>query len=796
MVPPNSEAHPQCLVEQFRHEYLSWRMQHRMQPLSADAFTIFGRSGDNPAVKTAIKHYFCHHIPLVCNRVVNSDWSALLNGTKTLATVLHAGGVNLRHLGHVFNFVYMDRNGGSSAETYCQMVLQEMAIRTLKCIVRERLRAGKYTAEDLNNFSPDHEITQVDPKELIDALLTKYSGVVLDEDQKDAIEQLVWAEVLPADDHKGSSSKRIRTSGHAPKERKLVKVAFNYIYATCFKDTVDVVQPAQMPSVNLAESQLLDEIELREHTLGKNNREVLPTLLLLLKLYTVWHQQSPYDTLAKADEIVKRLLAIADTLAAVERARVLNECGLFWYQLSNYSKACPFFEQALKLAENACDPSSPLRALLLGNVGLMDKMLGRFTTAELCFKRALALSEQHPSQGLTSNLVIAGWWDKLGDLHLARRAYIESEVAFKTSLRLRGFESAQQDVSVIGALRGLARLYTAQNLPDQSLQMLQRALHVCKIDIGAETETPELAAIMQELGDVYVRIDRVADGRNMIDRSWRIRQKWLGHRNPAIADSYLSLAQERIHQKDYKAAMAWLDQRYELYTSNFGQTHPFVADALQSLGECQLLDRRLPDAEGSFWRALRMRQDLLGEKHSSIIPLYKGLGGVHELKEDFHEAFSWYRRQWRMLEDLFGPEYEDVAEALCKMAQMLEHQARWLEAYQAYDRGLVIRKRLQVAGKDDPVLDWLENYMDQMKARHPSISQYAADVAKKEINSKLSAASFPESSKRNRCCTSAVPGLPRVPSSGTRNRKPALGRRTSLGGNPSTSVVDSLCILQ
>jgi len=87
---------------------MRWRVQQRLPALSSDAFTRFGLESDNPAVLEAIRHYFDVYLPQVVQRQLLSneapDWCDERAASR-LPVVLHQHGINLRHLGRVFNLL-------------------------------------------------------------------------------------------------------------------------------------------------------------------------------------------------------------------------------------------------------------------------------------------------------------------------------------------------------------------------------------------------------------------------------------------------------------------------------------------------------------------------------------------------------------------------------------------------------------------------------------------------------------------------------------------------------------------
>jgi len=132
----------------------------------------------------------------------------------------------------------------------------------------------------------------------------------------------------------------------------------------------DVVMAPDFPSVEQAEQRLNSELKLRALTVGEHSPALLKTMNLLLKLYQVWHADSPAATLVKAEGLIDRMVKIADT-DETQYSWVYGTCGIFWNETGHPKEALPLYERSLRLDEASLGERHPNVMTTLNNLAIL-----------------------------------------------------------------------------------------------------------------------------------------------------------------------------------------------------------------------------------------------------------------------------------------------------------------------------------------------------------------------------------------------------------------------------------------
>ena len=93
-------------------------------------------SAEGHTLKQAVAAYYDDYLPEVCCKL--APWNDIMKNPATLGATIHALGVNMRHLGILYDLA------PKGSQSIRLLLLREMVFRTLKSIVRQRWR--EYTA--------------------------------------------------------------------------------------------------------------------------------------------------------------------------------------------------------------------------------------------------------------------------------------------------------------------------------------------------------------------------------------------------------------------------------------------------------------------------------------------------------------------------------------------------------------------------------------------------------------------------------------------------------------------------
>ncbi|WP_421869739.1 CHAT domain-containing protein [Marinoscillum sp.] len=243
-------------------------------------------------------------------------------------------------------------------------------------------------------------------------------------------------------------------------------------------------------------------------------------------------------------------------------------------------------------------------------------------------------------------------------------------------------------------LNGEALLKSGRN--DQSLEVLKEAERIadsqekldaakCYNDLGVaywNNENKELALGYHEkalkirsevLGDTsvqvansYINLGLVYLKEDFLDAviaftdALTIYKKQLGEQHPQVALSYSNLALANSGQKNYGAALRYLELTMDIWNQTFKGDHPNKAFTLSNKG-------RILEAQGKYDEALLAEQEalhmylrLFGPKHPEVANTYALISSIQSKKGAFELALE--SIQQSIYANLFDQSYQDLYE--------------------------------------------------------------------------------------------------------------------------------------
>ena len=173
----------------------------------------------------------------------------------------------------------------------------------------------------------------------------------------------------------------------------------------------------------------------------------------------------------------------------------------------------------------------------------------------------------------------------------------------------------------------------------EARSMHQRALAAIKHKFGPDH--PRVAAILNNLGNVFMAVGKYEKARAIYQRALTIRKNALGSDHPDVATSLNSLGRVSIAMGQYEKALALYARALALREAIFGPAHPKVASALIGRGRA-LVDvearasksspmhatKRLDVAQRHLMRALAIAEKTTGPRHRIRAEALLGLAEV------------------------------------------------------------------------------------------------------------------------------------------------------------------------
>ena len=601
---------------------MRWRVQQKLPALSSDAFTRFGVEEDNAVVLDAIRNYFDEYLPQVVQKHLLSneapDWRDE-QIAQQLPRVLHQHGINLRHLGRVFNLVSTSvvvAAAAASADNDARkaalrsLLLREMTVRSLKSVVLQKLRSNTAaSAEDL--------FQGLAAAAVLSALMLKYPEAYLTDSELQFVSNLLIATLNPAALSTLSSTSSSCTSpSSVPQSSTTV---WSEVQQAVMCTISDVVMAPDFPTVEQAEHRLNTELELRALTVGNESPALLETMKLLLQLYLVWHAESPLDTFAKAERLVDRMVKIADT-DETRYSWVYNDCGVFWRQTGHLEAAISLCERSLQINESSLGERHPNVLKSLNNLGNLYSDRGDYARAEQMYERALRLHEQVLGDG---HPAVAASLNNLAILYSDQGDYAKAKPLYERALQLREEVLGERHPDVASSLHNLARLYSDQGDYAKAQPFNERALRLQEEVLGERH--PHVATCLNNLALVYCGQEEYAKAEPLCQRALRLREEVLGERHPDVADSLDCLANLFEAQGRIDQALPLYLRALQLREEVLGPHHPDVATSCNNLATLYVKKGQLDQAKELLNQALGILTQFLPAGHPHIALLRRNL---------------------------------------------------------------------------------------------------------------------------------------------------------------------------
>ena len=488
------------------------------------------------------QQYFSTYLPLVIKQMLGDELDEkqadqVIQGDIKLADAnvsgfLHERGVNLRHMGVLYNLLVKIAEGHPRFEYVQLVLLQEMIFRALKRAALDRLRRG--TRED--------RLLLFDAPDVLDALLTKFPE--LRERDRDALTRAVQL---------------VSLNSNAPASRNLLEEVRRAVLNT----VSDVVQLPDVVSMERLEEHLLNEVKFRESQEDISPGAVLEVMTDALMLYTN-HFANDLGARPRIADFMTRMQATADADELLHSS-VYFSCGIFWEQAQCYDQAVPLMERALSLKTRRHDGQHETVAIASNSLAGVLLKLGAVDRCITLYEQALRIREAlygNSHSKIVDSLV------SLGDVYARQNQFEVATSAYQRALQI--CEAHGDDRSLFSfALHNLALLFYKQKRFDEAGPLYERALQVGLETLGEQH--PEVLNAMHSLALNFKAQCRYEDAVASLQRCLLVQDRASNSKQADIADTCCQLATVYRLQNDAARAEAMLIRSLEIWK---GTPHP------------------------------------------------------------------------------------------------------------------------------------------------------------------------------------------------------------------------------
>jgi tetratricopeptide (TPR) repeat protein len=368
-----------------------------------------------------------------------------------------------------------------------------------------------------------------------------------------------------------------------------------------------------------------------------------------------------------------------------DAAWLLNQTGLRWHHLADWSRAEPLLRRALAIIQACFGPDHPRVAIHLNNLAQLLEATNRLEAAEPLMRRALTMDESslgpaHPE--------VARDLSNLAHLLQATDRLEEAEPLLRRALAINQTSLGEHHPTVARNLNNLALLLNATNRLEEAEPLLRRALAMDETSLGEHH--PNVAIALNNLAQLLQDTNRLEEAEPLLRRALAIDVASLGAEHPRVAIDLNNLA--LLLQVTNRLAEAELVVRRVLaiFETSLGDKHPNVAIALINLAGLLHATNRLAEAEPLMRRALVIDETSFGPEHPNVAGRLNNLAQLLKATNRLAEAESLMRRVLAIFATSLGEHHPNVAVALNNLAELLQSTNRLAEAEPLLRRALEI----------------------------------------------------------------------------------------------------------
>ena len=309
-------------------------------------------------------------------------------------------------------------------------------------------------------------------------------------------------------------------------------------------------------------------------------------------------------------EALARLWAEAKHPSA---AWLLNQAGLRWYDLAEWSRAEPLYLRALTIDEQSYGQEHPVVALRLNNLAQLLQDTNRLAEAEPLMRRALAIVEQsygpeHPDVATSLN--------NLASLLLATNRLAEAEPLMARVVMIFEKSLGQNHPNVATALNNLAQLLQAANRLAEAEPLIVRVVTIFEKSLGQNH--PNVAIALNNLAQLLQKTNRLAEAEPLMRRALAILEQSIGQNHPDVASALGNLALLLQDTNRLTEAEPLMRRALAIYEQSYGPGHPQAATALNNLAQLLNATNRPAEAEPLARRALAIYEQSYGSEHPNV----------------------------------------------------------------------------------------------------------------------------------------------------------------------------------
>ena len=271
----------------------------------------------------------------------------------------------------------------------------------------------------------------------------------------------------------------------------------------------------------------------------------------------------------KAEEIFQMLLEKASSNTG--RASHLNQLGLVYHNMGEYSKALSSYERSLEVMKVALPPNHPDLAASYNNIGNLHADMGEYSKALLSFEQSL---EIYKIALPLNHTLLATSYNNIGSLYNDMGEYSKALSSYERSLEIRKVALPSNHPDFPTSYNNIGEVYRNMGEYSNALSSYEQSLQIRKVALPSNHG--ELAISYNNIGLVYTNMGEYSKALSSYEQSFEIIKVALPLNHPGFALSYNNIGAVYYEMGQYSKALSYLQKAYDIRVKVLPCTHPHL----------------------------------------------------------------------------------------------------------------------------------------------------------------------------------------------------------------------------
>ena len=309
-----------------------------------------------------------------------------------------------------------------------------------------------------------------------------------------------------------------------------------------------------------------------------------------------------------------------------ERAYYLNQLGLAYANMGEYSRVLSYYEQSLEIRKLTLPPNHPNLANSYNNIGSVFASMGEYSKALSSYQQSLeirnvALPPNHPN--------LANSYSNIGSVYDNMGEYSKAFVYYERSLEIRKVALPPIHPDLAASYNNIGCVYNNIDEYSKALSSHERSLEISKV--GLPPNHPLLATSYNNIGLVYMNMGEYSKALSYYEQSLEIRKVALPSYHPDLANSYNNIGSVYGNMGEYSKAVSCYERSLEIYKVVLPPTHPDLATSYNNIGLVYMNMSEYSKTLSYLQKAYDIRVKILSPTHSHLIATQNSIEQVKKM---------------------------------------------------------------------------------------------------------------------------------------------------------------------